>query len=94
MDTPAIYSLAGRNPGLNTIVYPLRQGRGSPAKVLFRKSLLPVGYNGHGRGKDMEQFAVRDVDEKDEAGYYMEIPQEVRIDFYISEKLREKISPE
>jgi hypothetical protein len=35
----------------------------------------------------VEQFAVWNIDEPDEAGYHMEVPEEVSIDFYISEEL-------
>lgn len=35
----------------------------------------------------MEKFTVGDVDEKDEAGDHMEVPEEVSVQFYISEEL-------
>jgi len=35
----------------------------------------------------VEKFTVGDVDEKDEAGYHMEVPEEVSVQFYISEEL-------
>ena len=31
----------------------------------------------------MKQFAVRDVDEKDEAGNHMEVPEKIGIDSYV-----------
>jgi hypothetical protein len=35
----------------------------------------------------VKQFAVRDVNEPDKAWYDVEVPEEVSIDFYISEEL-------
>ncbi len=63
------------------------KNRPSPAKALFRPFLLPFREDGHRGGKDVEQFTVGDIDEKDEAGYHMEVPEEVRIQLYVFEEL-------
>jgi hypothetical protein len=40
----------------------------------------------------MKQFAVREVDEKDEARDDMEVPEEVSVDLYIPEKLGKEVT--
>ena len=48
------------------------------------KFFLAVGDDRHRRGKDVEQLAMRNIDDPDEAGYHMEVPEKVCIDSYIS----------
>jgi hypothetical protein len=40
----------------------------------------------------VKQFAVRNIDEEDQAGYDMEIPEEISVDPYISEELRQEVT--
>jgi len=49
-------------------------------------SFLAIGDDGHGRGENVKQFAMGDIDEPDEAGNDMKIPEEVRIDLNIPEE--------
>jgi len=48
---------------------------------------LAIGDDGYGRGKNMKQFAMGNIDEPDEAGNDMEIPEKVRINLDIHEEL-------
>jgi hypothetical protein len=49
------------------------------ARILFRPFLPSIGEHGHGGGGGVESFAVGDVGEKAETGYYMEAPEEVSV---------------
>jgi hypothetical protein len=40
----------------------------------------------------VKQFAVRDIDEKDEARYHMEIPEKIGIDFYVFKEQGQKVA--
>ena len=42
----------------------------------------------------MKQLAVGKIDHPDEARDHMEVPEEVGVDSYVSEELRQKIPPE
>ena len=61
--------------------------------ILFCQVLLAVGDDGHGRGEDMEEFAMGNIDNPYEAGNHMEVPEEVGIDFHVSEELGYKVTP-
>jgi hypothetical protein len=58
------------------------------AKNLFRQLFLAVGDDRHGRSEDMEQLAVGNVNDPDEAGNDVEVPEEVGIDSYLSQEMR------
>ena len=58
-----------------------------PAGILSRSLLLPVREDGYRGGEDVEKFTVGDVDEKDEAGYHVGVPEKVCIQLHISEEL-------
>ena len=56
--------------------------------ILFCKSFLAVGHNGHGRGKYVKQLAVGNIDDPDEARDNMKVPEKICVDSYISQELR------
>ncbi len=41
----------------------------------------------------MEQLAVGDIDEPEEARHHMKVPEKIGVDLYILEKLGQKITP-
>ncbi len=57
-------------------------------------SFLPIGDDSDRRRKNVKQFAVGDIYDPDEARDDMEVPEEVGVDSYVSEELRQKITPE
>ena len=42
----------------------------------------------------MEQLAVRNIDEPDQARHHVEVPEKIGVDLYVPEKLGQKITPE
>jgi hypothetical protein len=42
----------------------------------------------------VKQFAVWNIDEEDQAGYDMEIPEKIGVDSYISKELRQEVTAE
>jgi hypothetical protein len=55
---------------------------------------LAVRDDSHGRGEDVKEFAMGDIDDPDETRDDMEVPEEVCVDFYISQELRYKVTCE
>jgi hypothetical protein len=54
---------------------------------LFSNAFLTVRNDGHGRGEDVKQLAMGDINKPDEAGNDVEVPEKVGIDFNVSEEL-------
>jgi hypothetical protein len=42
----------------------------------------------------VKKFAVRNIDQEDQAWNHMEIPEKIGIDFYISKELRQEVTAE
>jgi hypothetical protein len=60
----------------------------------FCQGFLPVRDDGYGRGEDVKEFAMGDIDDPEEARDDMEVPEEVCVDFDISQELRCKVTCE
>ncbi len=58
------------------------------ARYKHQSPALAVGDNRHRRSEDVKQFAVRNIDEKDEAWHDVQVPEKISIKFYISQELR------
>jgi len=56
--------------------------------------LLAVGDDRHRRSEDVKKFAVRNIDQEEQAWNYMKVPEKVGIDFYISKELRQEVTAE
>jgi len=56
--------------------------------------LLAVGDDRYRRSEDVKQFAVRNINQEDQAWDHMEIPEKIGIDSYISKELGQEVTAE
>ena len=59
---------------------------------IFHECLLAVGDDGHRRSENVKQFAVRDVDEKDETWHHMSVPEKIGIDLYVFKEQGQEVT--
>ena len=64
----------------------------SKQECLFFQFLLAIGDDRHRRSEDVKKFAVRNIDQEDEAWNHMRVPEKVGIDSYISKELRQEVT--
>lgn len=64
------------------------------ARYKHQSPALAVGDDCHRRSEDVKKFAVRNIDQEDEAWNHMRVPEKIGIDFNISKELGQEVTAE